>query len=79
MFLEAQANKFANFLLVPRNILVLEREKMLSVKSSKFDFYTINVEALNSYISGPLGSVFGLSANVVEIALNTIKKSEKTL
>jgi Zn-dependent peptidase ImmA (M78 family) len=68
-YLETQANKFANFLLVPREILFLEKEKILQAKGVMADFLRFDDETLNSYIAGPLSTIFGVSSEVVEIAL----------
>jgi hypothetical protein len=73
-YFETQANKFANFLLVPRDILLIEKEKILLEKVSNSDFSSIDQETLNSYIAGPLSSVFEVSADVIEIALSFIKE-----
>ncbi len=69
-YLEIQANKFANYLLIPRGVLKKEKDKLLK-KNSELD--DIDSETVNSYIAGPLSSVFGVSAQVAEIALNDLK------
>lgn len=71
-YLETQANKFASYLLVPRKILKIEREKVL--EKIKEDYKKINVEMLNSYLAIPLSGVFKVSEDVVAIALNDLNK-----
>ncbi len=72
-YFETQANKFANYLLVPREILLLEKEKVL--KKYK-NLENIDIKILNSYLATPLSNFFGVSPEVVEIALNEIEKSQ---
>jgi len=68
-YLETQANKFANHLLIPRNIL--EKEKIKILKEDPI-FKNIEQKTLNSYIAGPISSIFGVSTQSVEIALNEL-------
>lgn len=70
-YLETQASKFANYLLMSRDVLKKEKDKLLK-KNSELE--GIDSETVNSYIAGPLSSVFGVSAQVVEIALNDLKE-----
>lgn len=67
-YLETQANKFASHLLVPRQRLKVEREKLL--KKVKNTVKDIDEKFLNSYIARFLSNVFGVSAEVIEIALS---------
>jgi len=67
--LETQANKFASFLLVPREILAVEKEDLLKEKTAGLELLNVDDETLNSYIAGPLASKFGVSPEVIEIAL----------
>ncbi|MDP2363767.1 MAG: ImmA/IrrE family metallo-endopeptidase [Ignavibacteria bacterium] len=73
-YLETQANKFANYLLVPRKILKIERSKLL--EKVKEDFKKVNIEKLNSYLAIPLSEVFKVSDEVVAIALNDLNYKE---
>ena len=73
-YLETQANKFANYLLVPRKILKIERSKLL--EKVKEDFKKVNIEKLNSYLAIPLSEVFEVSDEVVAIALNDLNYKE---
>jgi Zn-dependent peptidase ImmA (M78 family) len=73
-YLEVQANKFANNLLIPREILTKERKRIENgveikkiIASGKVDKKTIN-----SYISIPLAKIFMVSEDAIEIALNDI-------
>lgn len=67
-YLETQANKFANYFLVPRNILALEREKIVGKYKEIAD---IDSTQVNSYIATPLSKKFGVSPEAMEIALGT--------
>lgn len=67
-FLETQANIFANFLLVPRNKLIIEKKKKL--KDLEKAVSNIDKELLHSYLAEPISKTFGVSSKVVEIALN---------
>ncbi|MFA7385359.1 MAG: ImmA/IrrE family metallo-endopeptidase [Candidatus Paceibacterota bacterium] len=75
-YIETQANKFANYLLIPRDILSLERNKLITnektvdqiIKSKKIDDKTID-----SYIAIPLSKIFCVSEDAMEIALSDIR------
>ena len=67
-FLETQANIFANFLLVPRNKLAVEKEKRLKDFESVLD--NIDQRLVYSYLAEPISKTFGVSSEVIEIALN---------
>lgn len=72
-YLETQANKFANCFLVPREELSKIREKILKEKlSKKQDISVFDEETLNSYLAGHIASLFLVSSNAVEIALNDL-------
>lgn len=71
-YLETQANKFANHLLVPRNRLILEQKKVMERNKSD-DFKKIDIKTLNSYLAIPISKIFGVSEEVIEIALNDIE------
>jgi hypothetical protein len=76
-FLETQANKFANYFLIPRNILGIERNKIL--KKYK-EIQSFDTKQINSYIATPLSKMFGVNSEPMEIALNSDddKKLETT-
>jgi len=67
-FLETQANIFANFLLVPRNELVVEKKKKLKDFETVLD--NIDQKLIYSYLAEPISKTFGVSSKVIEIALN---------
>ncbi len=81
-YLETQANKFASHLLVPREKLIVARGKFIGklarehsniekmIISGKMDSKT-----LNSYIAIPISKIFGVSDDVIEIALNDVNSS----
>ena len=71
-YLETQANKFASHLLVPREKLPEIRSSILEEfkKSNKIDFNKIDTSLLNSYLARPIGKIFGVSAEAMEIILN---------
>ena len=66
-YIETQANKFANYFLVPRNILKMKRENIISQYAEIKDIDDVQV---NSYIATPLSKEFGVSPEVMEIALS---------
>ncbi len=73
-YLETQANKFANFLLIPRKYLVIEKEKIIKRKELADYLKSIgekNKRMLNSYIAIPLSDIFEVSEEAMEIALNS--------
>jgi len=72
-YLEIQANKFASFLLAPREKLITERDKEIKkvgnlIASGKIK----NRKEINSYLAVPISKVFGVSEEVIEIALNEL-------
>jgi len=71
-YLEIQANKFASYLLVPRKILVIEREKALKEADKSIPLEKIGKDSLNSYLAIPISGVFGVSEDVIQFALNEI-------
>ncbi len=71
-YLETQASKFANYLLVPRKILMEERMKQIKEKGNPDWFKSIDVKTLNSYIAIPLSKIFKVSEDVILIALNDL-------
>jgi len=70
-YLETQANKFANHLLVPRNKLILERRKAID-RNKHYNLKKIDIKTLNSYLAIPISKIFGVSEEVIEIALSDI-------
>ena len=70
-YLETQANKFANFLLVPRNILINCKNKIIKEKIT-MPLEKIDEKTLDSYLSIPISKKFGVSEEVIEIALNEL-------
>jgi len=70
--LETQANKFANYLLVPRKILLVKMEKELKKKGNLIWFKKVDKKTLNSYCAIPLSKIFKVSDKVVAIALNDL-------
>jgi len=71
--LECQANKFANYLLIPRENLIIEKEKAIQDKNNELS--RIDAKVLNSYLAIPLSEIFGVSEEAIEIALNETLKS----
>ena len=70
-FLETQANIFANYLLVPRDRLAIEKEEMLSkLKAKNINIDDFDKELLQSYISEPISRIFCVSPQVIIIALD---------
>lgn len=71
-YLETQAHKFSSFLLVPRDKLLDVRKNILNkFKQPKIiNCNNIDSELLNSYIAGPIGKIFGVSSDSMEIVLS---------
>lgn len=65
---EIQSNKFANYFLVPREKLSVERDKLVKLNNLE----AIDRNTLNSYLAVPLSKKFGVSEQVAEIALSEI-------
>lgn len=76
-YLETQAQKFASFLLVPRERLMAEKNKVLEryKKENKINIENIDVGFLNSYLAIPVSKIFGVSAESMEIILNEENKT----
>lgn len=68
-YVETQANKFASYFLIPRNKLVKERALIIKDYAEIAD---CNARVINGYIATPLGKKFGVSAEAMEIALNSM-------
>ena len=71
-YIESQANKFANYLLIPRDTLLEEKNKLLLEIKEKTKNIKINSDIINSYLSIPLAKKFCVSEDAMEIALNDI-------
>jgi Zn-dependent peptidase ImmA (M78 family) len=70
-YLETQANKFASYLLVPRERLKIEKEKLLKRLENDPEFIKISDNKLqNSYLAIFLAGIFGVSQEVMEIVLS---------
>jgi len=70
--LEIQARKFAGFLLVPPEVLIKEKDKILRKVESGAVLKKIEKNKLNSYIAIPLSKIFAVSEDVVKIALSEL-------
>lgn len=71
-YLEVQANKFASYLLVPRERLIIEKNKLMKEKGKFIPFDKVDKDTLNSYLAVPMSKIFGVSDNVIQIALNEL-------
>lgn len=70
-YLETQANKFAGYLLVPREKIEIEKTKLTEQLKEDPEFIKITDNKLqNSYLAIPLANIFGVSAEVIEIVLS---------
>ena len=75
-YLEIQANKFAGLLLVPRDRLIIEKKKELNSfeAASGVSIDSIKDQSLlYSYLAEPISKTFGVSSEVIEIALSERK------
>lgn len=74
-FLESQANNFANYLLVPREILKTEKDKAFKIinKLISVPLEKIDTKTLNSYLAIPISKKFSVSEEVISYALDDIK------
>jgi len=71
-YLETQANKFANCLLLPRERLLIEKTKILKQIEKKIAGQKIDKKTLNSHIAISIAKIFGVNELPAEIALNDI-------
>lgn len=72
---EIQANIFANILLVPRENLYSERERILQKNKEKLkDIIPKNKQLVDSYLAKELAPTFDVSEEVLNIALNNVDK-----
>jgi len=74
--LEVQANKFGNYLLLPRKELLRIRNTVLEEIRKKHDIKNIDEKTLNSYLAGYISSQFVVSSGATEIALNDLNNSK---
>jgi Zn-dependent peptidase ImmA (M78 family) len=70
--LETQANKFANYFLIPRETLIKIRVEVLQEINKKHNIKNIDEKTINSYLAGYISSRFGVSSGALEIALNDL-------
>lgn len=75
--LEVQANKFGNYLLLPREELSKIRHTVLEEICKKHDIKNIDEKTLNSYLAGHIASQFMVSSGATEIALNDLNNFER--
>lgn len=71
-YLEVQANKFGNYLLLPREELGKIRQSVLREIGKKHDIKNVDEKTLNSYLAGHISSQFMVSSGATEIALNDL-------
>ena len=76
-YLEVQANKFGNYLLLPREELLKISQDVLMEVSKKHDIKNIDEKTLNSYLAGFIASQFLVSSGATEIALNDLNNQKK--
>lgn len=70
-YLETQANKFAGYLLVPREKIEIEKTKLTERLKEDPEFIKITDNKLqSSYLAIPLANIFGVSTEVIEIVLS---------
>ncbi|MFA5746740.1 MAG: ImmA/IrrE family metallo-endopeptidase [Candidatus Paceibacterota bacterium] len=69
-YLETQANKFASHLLLPRDRLLIEKNRL--IKKDAQVLKNIDKKTINSYLAVPVSKIFGVSEKAAEIALNDI-------
>jgi Zn-dependent peptidase ImmA (M78 family) len=70
-YLETQANKFASYLLVPREII---KERLGRETKKVADIQKFDKTLLKSYLAIPLAREFGISQESMEIILNEFIK-----
>ncbi|MEK7158956.1 MAG: ImmA/IrrE family metallo-endopeptidase [Patescibacteria group bacterium] len=76
-YLETQANKFACALLLPREMLIADANKLYNILSSELDVGNVELAAvINAYIAKPIALKYGVSDYCAEIALNSIRNKE---
>jgi Zn-dependent peptidase ImmA (M78 family) len=70
--LETQANKFANYFLIPREELSKIKGEIIKEVSKEHNIKNIDEKTLNSYLAGYIAPRFGVSSGAAEIALNDL-------
>lgn len=73
--LETQANKFANYFLIPREELSKIRSEVIKEVSRKHNIKNIDEKTLNSYLAGYIAPKFSVSSGATEIALNDLNRN----
>lgn len=71
-FLETQANKFAAAFLIPKDVLLQERDKQIAKFRESYPDQNIPVETMHPYLARPLADIFLVSPQTIEIALAKI-------
>ncbi len=72
-YFETQANKFANYLLVPKKVLADKKNQALKEFNKLISSKKIDDKTLNSYLAIPISKNFDVSEEVIEIALSEIE------
>jgi Zn-dependent peptidase ImmA (M78 family) len=75
--LEVQANKFANYFLIPRENLNKIKEDIMKEVRKKHDIENIDEKTLNSYLAGYIAPKFLVSSGAMEIAINDLNNFKK--
>ena len=78
-YFETQANKFANYLLIPRERLIAEKNKLIKIKDGlkeTIDSRKTDKKTVDSYMANPMAKIFGVSEEAAEIALNDINGAQ---
>ncbi len=81
-YLEFQANSFASYLLVPRDILALERDRALDKFKRNVNYVKlekVDIDTLNSYLAIPISKTFKVSDSVIYYALNKLEEFKKQI
>lgn len=74
-FLEAQANKFAGYFLIPREDLGKIRVEAVKEISKEHDISSFDEKTINSYLAEQIAPKFAVSSGSAEIALNDLNNS----
>lgn len=70
-YLETQANSFAGYFLVPRNVLLVEKEKLIKKLRAKLEGSGAENADLTEYIIEALAEQFNVSPGPIRIALQS--------
>ncbi|KKR14720.1 MAG: hypothetical protein UT42_C0020G0008 [Candidatus Falkowbacteria bacterium GW2011_GWA2_39_24] len=76
-YLETQANKFAGYFLVPRNILQVEFAKLKMIKSNmliKAGLKDVDDHVLIDYMVDDLAEIFNISSHAMQICVDNLDK-----